>query len=456
MKKLIVSIVLAGLAAFAWALPTLQQVEAQVRQGNFAQAESMMREVVAARPDSARAHYVYAELLAHGGKLDQAVEEARAARTIDPDVKFTDPEKFRTFEASLLRAQNPAARLPSTTAPVETRSAPPAAATRAAPVPAPSGMPGWVWLAGLPPSGSSSGACSRAAVPGRWRAVRWHPARATGRECNRALPAARRTAEAPYPARRTHLMDPATPPQRPGSGMLGVGLGAAGGLAAGMLAERMLNSRREGSGDPLSASPGLFDAPQGGSAADDLDHRPIDFGTGGSDWDSGSSDVGGADGGGWLNAPGALVARYRRPPRLQSATAPIEPGGGRGEADHGEDAPRIAGMPVWRGAPCSGGRAPAWWSSRPRRRRQDGADCGVSSVSLRNHAIGGQRSTAQAPAAMPASSCSSWRMSRNPAALGSHSSVGASRLLASPIGAASTWMPGPAASRNARSARGMW
>ncbi len=70
----------------------------------------MMREVVAAKPDNARAHYVYAEILARGGKLDQAVEAARTARTIDPDVKFTDPEKFRTFEASLLRAQNAAAR----------------------------------------------------------------------------------------------------------------------------------------------------------------------------------------------------------------------------------------------------------------------------------------------------------------------------------------------------------
>ena len=47
MKKLIACIALAGLSALAWALPTQQQVEAQVRQGNYAQAESMMREVVA-------------------------------------------------------------------------------------------------------------------------------------------------------------------------------------------------------------------------------------------------------------------------------------------------------------------------------------------------------------------------------------------------------------------------
>src|SRR3982750_3218963 len=174
MKKLIACVALATLSALVWALPTLQQVEAQVRQGNYTQAESMMREVVAARPDSARAHYIYAEILAHDGKLAQAVDEARAARTIDPDVKFTDPEKFRTFEAALLRAQNPAARTSPAPSPFESRGQAPAA-------PGAPGAPG-------PPYGAG------------------------------------------YPA------------QRPGSGMLGVGLGAAGGLAAGMLAERMLNS----------------------------------------------------------------------------------------------------------------------------------------------------------------------------------------------------------------------
>jgi len=214
-------------------------------------------------------------------------------------VKFTDPEKFRTFEASLLRAQNPAARLPATTAPVETRSAPSAAATRAAPVPAPSGMPGWVWLAGLAAigfvvwrmfaRGRAGSVAGGAMAPGAGHGTGMQSGVAGGAPYGgAAIPGA---PNAPY--------GPGYAAQRPGSGMLGVGLGAAGGLAAGMLAERMLNSRREGGGDPLSASPGLFDAPQGGSAADDLDQRPIDFGTGGSDWDSGSSDVGGADAGGW-------------------------------------------------------------------------------------------------------------------------------------------------------------
>ena len=149
MKKLIACVALATLSALAWAVPTLQQVEAQVRQGNYAQAESMMREVVAAKPDSARAHYVYAEILARGGKLAQAVEEARAARTIDPDVKFTDPEKFRTFEAALLREQNAAARVPLKPSAVESRAPAAAAPAPGAPAPATTGVPGWLWVVGL-------------------------------------------------------------------------------------------------------------------------------------------------------------------------------------------------------------------------------------------------------------------------------------------------------------------
>ena len=103
MKKLILSFALAAATATAWALPSLQEVETQVQQGHFAQAETMMSEVVAAKPGSARAHYVYAEILAHQGNFTKAADEARLARQIDPDVKFTSAEKFRAFDEQLQR-----------------------------------------------------------------------------------------------------------------------------------------------------------------------------------------------------------------------------------------------------------------------------------------------------------------------------------------------------------------
>jgi len=297
MRKLIAGIALASLSVLAWALPTLQQVEAQVGRGDYAQAESMMREVVAAKPDSARAHYVYAEILAHERKFAQAVEEARAARTIDPDVKFTDPEKFRTFEAALLRAQNPAARTSPAPSSFESRTQAQTAPPRVAPATASAGVPGWIWLAGLGAIGfvlwrmlsrsRSASMAGGASTPAMGYGAQVPP----GMPGGPGVPGAPGT---PY--------GPGYPAQRAGSGMLGVGLGAAGGLAAGMLAERMLNSRRDADIDRAPGHAGLFDSPQDPSAADDLDNRPIDFGTGGNDWDSGSRDAGGfggGDGGGW-------------------------------------------------------------------------------------------------------------------------------------------------------------
>ena len=50
------------------------------KQGGYSQAEGMMREVVDAKPGSAKAHYIYAEILAHSGSFSKAAEEAGNAR----------------------------------------------------------------------------------------------------------------------------------------------------------------------------------------------------------------------------------------------------------------------------------------------------------------------------------------------------------------------------------------
>ena len=52
MKRIALAIVIAVASSVAWSLPTLQQVEAEVQQGHTVQAQSMMSEVVAAKPTS--------------------------------------------------------------------------------------------------------------------------------------------------------------------------------------------------------------------------------------------------------------------------------------------------------------------------------------------------------------------------------------------------------------------
>ena len=64
----------------------------------------MMQQVVEAKPDNAKAHYLYAEILAHNGKFEDATAQALQAKQIDPQIRFTSPEKFRHFEALLLNS----------------------------------------------------------------------------------------------------------------------------------------------------------------------------------------------------------------------------------------------------------------------------------------------------------------------------------------------------------------
>jgi len=309
MRKAIVSLALALVTAVAFALPTTQEVEAQVRQGNYSQAEAMMNEVVTARPGSARAHYVYAEILAHNRNYAKAADEAQKARQIDPALSFTDPAKFRAFEQLLAREQSASKSSsgslnigPSGTS--TDRAAPARAApTREAPVRESTGAPGWLW--GL-------GAIALAWVAWRMMAKR----RAAGAAGMAAGPAGATAygpmnpnAGGPYgPGNAYGPGQPVGPAAmgRPGSGMLGTGMAVAGGVAGGMLLNEMLNRRHDGGATGNAAQggsdglvPGSFDTGDAQVAANELQSRDVDFGSG-NDWggDAGSIDVGDAGGSG--------------------------------------------------------------------------------------------------------------------------------------------------------------
>ena len=312
MRKAIVSLALALVTAVAFALPTTQEVEAQVRQGNYSQAEAMMNEVVTARPGSARAHYVYAEILAHNRNYAKAADEAQKARQIDPALSFTDPAKFRAFEQLLAREQSASKSSsgslnigPSGTS--TDRAAPARAApTREAPVRESTGAPGWLW--GL-------GAIALAWVAWRMMAKR-RAAGAAGAAGMAAGPAGATAhgpmnpnAGGPYgPGNAYGPGQPVGPAAmgRPGSGMLGTGMAVAGGVAGGMLLNEMLNRRHDGGATGNAAQggsdglvPGSFDTGDAQVAANELQSRDVDFGSG-NDWggDAGSIDVGDAGGSG--------------------------------------------------------------------------------------------------------------------------------------------------------------
>jgi len=271
----------AALSVFALAasaLPSLDAVKAEVQKGNYAQAQTMMEEVVAAKPSSARAHYVYAEILAHNKRFDEAARQATTASTLDPAIGFTDPAKFKAFEALLEREQREA-KAPASAALIAPSMAAPAA-------PAPersSGIPGWVWMAG----GLA------------FAALAWSALRRRALSAPMAMPMGGPAAG--YPAAGGGLGYGAMPPQQ-GSGLLGVGLAAAGGVAAGMLAERLMEGGHHESMAAAPSSlnqdglvPGMFDdAGTQSSAAYELEQQPVDFGSG-ADWADDASGAGSDD-----------------------------------------------------------------------------------------------------------------------------------------------------------------
>lgn len=277
----------------AQALPTVDQVQAAAKAGDYAGAEKMMREVVAAKPDSARAHYVLAEILAHQRQFDDAAAHTRRARALDPAIKFTDPAKFSAFEQLLQREQAAAARADRSSA--------------LEPVPAPRAVP-------VEPARPVERAGSAGGVP-IWLLV-------AGAILFIGIAVSfmrRRTAaQVQQPAFGGGGYGPgagmgygAGMPMQPGSsgpGMLGVGLGVAGGVAAGMLAERLLHGDHDqgnlqGHADAGGAAGGLIPGSFGGDAgvADELTRRDIDFGSG-DGWgggDAGGGDLGGGSDGDW-------------------------------------------------------------------------------------------------------------------------------------------------------------
>lgn len=315
MQKTFVAMLLVASSAFAWAEPSLKQVESEVRLGHLSQAESMMSEVTAAHADSAKAHYVYAEVLSRNQKFKEAAAEAATARTLDPAIKFTDPKKFQDFEQLLTRQQEatrmrgvPAARTSTiAAAAADTTSvrAPVSAAPMAPAVAASPGIPSWVWLVALIAIGAflwRGFQRSRAATPGMGSpgAVAYGSA---GYPPNG--PKGPSNPNAPYNPNGPYGQS--MPQAAPGGGMLRTGMAVAGGVAGGILIDQMLNHHANAAG--LSQNGGNNDlglgptmAPQGNDASTELETRQVDFGNGGDDWGGGGGDggidLGGSDGGG--------------------------------------------------------------------------------------------------------------------------------------------------------------
>ncbi|SEK03355.1 MULTISPECIES: hypothetical protein [unclassified Variovorax] len=81
--------------------PTIQQIYEAANGGRMADADTMIAKVLKDHPNSAKAHFVQAELLAAQGKLDGARNALAEARKLAPDLSFAKPEAVERLTRKL-------------------------------------------------------------------------------------------------------------------------------------------------------------------------------------------------------------------------------------------------------------------------------------------------------------------------------------------------------------------
>jgi hypothetical protein len=96
-------------AVHAQGEPTVDQVYEAANSGHLDRAQSMIQQVLRGHPESAKAHYVAAELDARQGRIAEAREELAAAERLKPGLPFARPESVHALRAQLGTAEPPTA-----------------------------------------------------------------------------------------------------------------------------------------------------------------------------------------------------------------------------------------------------------------------------------------------------------------------------------------------------------
>ncbi len=108
LKRIAASLVLA--TAFACAGPvlaadaTIDQVYQAVESGHLDQAQQLMNQVLRDHPDSAKAHYVEAQVSARAANFPRAREELAKAQQLDPSNSFAKPQALAALQHELARS----------------------------------------------------------------------------------------------------------------------------------------------------------------------------------------------------------------------------------------------------------------------------------------------------------------------------------------------------------------
>lgn len=280
MQKLILFLVLLVLTSVAGAADSPNDVQALIARGDYPGAEAMLRDAIAEHPQSAKAHYVLAEVLAHEGNIGDAKAEASKAAALDPGTHFTDPAKFQAFQHKLDAALAPVSNGRSSAAPV-----------RYGDTQQPAGRQG----------GGSSHLTGILVIGAVLALIVFLWMR---RKRNVASPFSGYASTPPMdgvpPYGGYSGAGPYAPPPQPHSGVGTAVAAGLGGVAAGMLLDEALRSHREGEGARDAGSFSRDDRDPSSQAYDDLRSDPVDMGNNDNSWDDSSSgDFGSSDDNSW-------------------------------------------------------------------------------------------------------------------------------------------------------------
>ena len=89
--------------------PTIADVYKAAVAGDMDKANLMMTEVISNHPDSAKAHYVFAQLLVKQEKIDLAKNELAKAEGLDPKLSDIDEESVKELKEYLNNYQSKSA-----------------------------------------------------------------------------------------------------------------------------------------------------------------------------------------------------------------------------------------------------------------------------------------------------------------------------------------------------------
>jgi hypothetical protein len=87
--------------------PTMHEVYQAAQAGRYIEAQDMMDQVLKAHPDSAKAHFAEAELLAKQGKFNPARAELANAERLQPGLPFAKPQAVSSLKTLIESARVP-------------------------------------------------------------------------------------------------------------------------------------------------------------------------------------------------------------------------------------------------------------------------------------------------------------------------------------------------------------